>query len=169
MITDTERRKMPLLVDIMFVPCLNTVLILSYLMTNIKKLIIKKNVIGPQYFFYFQTSVEKILPLPPVDNGNSCLIPIYVQMIKKGNIKRHSLICLPIGTDVTSINTLLEPLHKDYNEDKRRLFRKEHKKAIKSLRRKRRKFKEKMVCVYFMYINFTSNLLEECFSLDVPS
>lgn len=84
------------------------------------------------------------LKLPPVENSDSCLIPIYIQIDGKGSLRKHALICLPKTGDFNIINTLQEPLHEDDNESKRKELRKEHRQSIKRIRRKKNKNRVKM-------------------------
>lgn len=83
-----------------------------------------------------------------MEHSDSCLIPIYVQIEGKGNLKRHAHICLPKAGDIKSIKTLCEPLHMDMNEEARKQLRKEHKMTLKKSRLKRLKLKKQDVSIY---------------------
>lgn len=75
-------------------------------------------------------------------NIQNCLVPVRLEISQKGVLKPNSHICLPTSDDLSKIRTPsylgpLEKLHKDLNTSKRKIYRLEHKKLLRSLRRKR--------------------------------
>lgn len=82
---------------------------------------------------------------PDLEN---CLIPISLAISHKGVLKPNSHVCLPTPDDLNKIVTEsylgpLEKVHKDLNNFKRKVYRLEHKKLLRSLRRKRISEKKK--------------------------
>lgn len=72
----------------------------------------------------------------------NCLIPIKLNVSQKGVLKPNSHVCLPTSDDLCRINIHsylgpVEKIHKDLNAFKRKIYRLEHKKLMRSLRRKR--------------------------------
>ncbi|CAH2039548.1 unnamed protein product, partial [Iphiclides podalirius] len=80
---------------------------------------------------------------PHIDKAVYCLVAVCLQMIGKGNLKQHALVCLPQQNDIENIKELFEPLHEDNKEKLRKEKRKQHRLLLKQLKKKRRKFKEK--------------------------
>lgn len=73
---------------------------------------------------------------------DKCLVPVSLHMLNKGKLAPFSHICLPKHTDLLNkaqlqFSGLLEKKHSDPNKRKRILFRKEHSKLLKRLRRQR--------------------------------
>lgn len=92
----------------------------------------------------FQDCLIKKKAFPILDDSDNCLIAVYLQILGKGNIKRHALICLPqVVDDLTSKKTLIEPHHPDLNEKIRKQKRAQHLKDIKKWRRNRVKLRKK--------------------------
>ncbi|XP_004931529.2 ribonucleases P/MRP protein subunit POP1 [Bombyx mori] len=89
-----------------------------------------------------QDSIDRKKLMPEIENSNSCLIPVYLTLKSRGNLKRHALICLPEVTDASNIKTLFEPHHEDPNEKHRKQKRKEHLKELKKFRKNRIKLKK---------------------------
>ncbi|XP_028170834.1 ribonucleases P/MRP protein subunit POP1 [Ostrinia furnacalis] len=83
-----------------------------------------------------QDCIQQRKELPAIENPSSCLVPIYLKMVNKGNLKRNALICLPEKLDVSNVNSLFEPHHEDSNEVLRKKKRKEHKANIRRLKKK---------------------------------
>lgn len=73
-------------------------------------------------------------------------MPVYLQMAKKGNLKRHAIICLPKPEDNTS-ETPMEPLHTDNNEKVRKQLKVQHLENVKRIRRRKNKLKSKGIKV----------------------
>ncbi|KAJ8716050.1 hypothetical protein PYW08_013335 [Mythimna loreyi] len=94
-----------------------------------------------------QESITKKQCLPNVENANSCLIPVYIKLVAKGSLQKHSLICLPEAGDLANLKTLFEPHHEDPNEKIRKLKRAEHIKLQKKIRRSKMKLKKKVTTV----------------------
>lgn len=72
----------------------------------------------------------------------NCLVPIRVNVSQRGILKTNSHVCLPTFDDLSNIRTKsylgpLEKNHKDLNALKRKTYRLEHKKLLRTLRRKR--------------------------------
>ncbi|XP_068618365.1 ribonucleases P/MRP protein subunit POP1 [Battus philenor] len=80
--------------------------------------------------------------VPHIDRAESCLVPIFLQIEGKGNLKQHAIICLPQRNDIKAIKTLFEPVHEDLNEKLRKEKRKQHLQLLKQVKRKRRKIKK---------------------------
>lgn len=75
-------------------------------------------------------------------NIQNCLVPIRFVILQKGVLKPNLHICLPTPDDLKKTKTKsylgpLEELHKDLNASKRKIYRTEHKKLLRSLKRKR--------------------------------
>jgi len=75
-------------------------------------------------------------------NLQYCLVPIIIYVSQKGVLKSNSHICLPTSNDLSDIGSKSflgpkEKIHKDLNAFKRKVYRLEHKKLLRSLRRKR--------------------------------
>lgn len=92
-----------------------------------------------------QDSVTRKQSLPNVENAGFCLIPVYIKLVAKGSLHKHSLICLPEASDVNNVKTLFEPHHEDRNEKLRKLRRVEHFKFLKKCKRHNAKLKKKKV------------------------
>lgn len=75
--------------------------------------------------------------LPQLARSECCLVAVYIKLTDKGNLKKHSLICLPQPGDIVVIKDLFEPHHEDSNEKLRKQKRLEHIKSIRRLRRKK--------------------------------
>lgn len=90
----------------------------------------------------FQNCLKHKKELPSIKNASSCLIAVYLQMIGKGSVKRHALICMAESKDLSMIKTLFEPRREDSNEKLRKQKRLEHKINLKRLRRKTVKLKK---------------------------
>lgn len=79
-----------------------------------------------------------------MENNENCLVAVYLQVLGKGNLKRHALICLPQLIDnFTSTKTLFEPHHPDPYEKIRKQKRMQHLKDIKTWRKNRVKLRKK--------------------------
>lgn len=76
--------------------------------------------------------------------GSDCLVPVMIEFKGKGHPKDRALICLPEMEDFETALPPSEPCHMDENEKLRKTLKLEHLKKLKSLRRKRRKFKLKL-------------------------
>lgn len=83
----------------------------------------------------------------------NCLVPIRLDISQKGVLKPNSHICLPTSDDLSNIGNQnylgpVEKMHKDSNAFKRKTYRLEHKKLLRSLRRKRvlEKKKRSVLC-----------------------
>lgn len=98
---------------------------------------------------FLQNSITKLKEKIDVNNlktefsdFNNCLIPIQLNISNRGVLKPNSHVCLPTCDDLNAIrikNYLgpLEKNHKDLNAFKRKIYRLEHKKLLRTLRRKR--------------------------------
>ncbi|XP_065204275.1 ribonucleases P/MRP protein subunit POP1 [Planococcus citri] len=74
---------------------------------------------------------------------DKCLVPVSIRMLNKGQLPPFSHICLPNKTDLQNKLSLpVEKVHSDKNKIKRKMFRKEHSKTLKRLRRQRIKQKK---------------------------
>lgn len=72
----------------------------------------------------------------------NCLVPIRLNISHKGVLKSNSHVCLPTSDDLKNIGSKSylgpqEKIHKDSNAFKRKVYRLEHKKLLRSLKRKR--------------------------------
>jgi len=72
----------------------------------------------------------------------NCLVPIRLDISDRGVLKPNSHVCLPTPEDLNNVRTKyylgpLEKNHKDLNASKRKVYRSEHKKLLRTLRRKR--------------------------------
>ncbi|KAJ8713547.1 hypothetical protein PYW07_013917 [Mythimna separata] len=90
-----------------------------------------------------QECITKKRSLPNIENAISCLVPVYVKLVAKGSLQKHSLICLPEAGDFANLKTLFEPHHEDPNEKIRKLKRSEHIKLLKKIRKSKIKLKKK--------------------------
>lgn len=97
--------------------------------------------------------------MPEIENSNSCLIPVYLTLESRGNLKRHALICLPEVTDASNIKTLFEPHHEDPNEKHRKQKRKEHLKELKKSRKNRVKLKKQGHVSFFISLILVEGLI----------
>lgn len=97
----------------------------------------------------FQECITKKHSLPIVENATVCLVPIYIKLVAKGSLQKHSLICLPEAGDLVNVKTLFEPHHKDPNEIMRKQKRSEQMKLLKKIRRSRTKLKKKVTSVSY--------------------
>ncbi|XP_050539445.1 ribonucleases P/MRP protein subunit POP1 [Daktulosphaira vitifoliae] len=103
-----------------------------------------------------------------LDVENS-LIHVRLKLPFKGVIKPNSHLCLPTPDDIDHIGVYtfkgpVEKLHKDLNEKKRKAYRLEHKKLLRSLRRKRVLEKKKRTVMLNRYkrkISPTSQIVKE--------
>ncbi|XP_053606352.1 ribonucleases P/MRP protein subunit POP1 [Plodia interpunctella] len=102
-----------------------------------------------QLLLKLQDCLQRRQHLPDIVNPEACLVPVYLQMVNGGSLKKHALICLPEKDDYISIENVHEQQHDDPNEKLRKQTRIEHKLDIKRWRRKRTKLrnKNKMVTV----------------------
>lgn len=99
----------------------------------------------------------------------NCLIPIRLDISQKGILKSNSHVCLPTPDDLSKIGTASylgpqEKIHKDLNSFKRKIYRLEHKKLLRSLRRKRvlEKKKRNVLCKrYKRKVSPTSQIVKE--------
>lgn len=91
-----------------------------------------------------QNKIANKSALSAIENGSSCLIPVYLKLTKKGILHKHAVICLPKPADLTNIKTLFEPPHEDTNQKIRKIKRVEHKRLAKKLKKKRMKLKKKI-------------------------
>ncbi|XP_027842404.2 ribonucleases P/MRP protein subunit POP1 [Aphis gossypii] len=99
----------------------------------------------------------------------TCLVPIRLQLSQKGILKPNSHVCLPTLDDLNNIGDKsnlgpLEKIHKDLNAFKRKVYRLEHKKLLRSLRRKRvlEKKKRNILCKRFkLKVSPTSQIVKE--------
>lgn len=99
--------------------------------------------------------VEQFLAgrMQSMDIDENCLIPISITLNGRGNIGKYSIVCLPNNKDLQTnirnrkqfpkIPSLTEPIGIDHNETKRKLFRLNHLKMLKRLRRQRVRVKRK--------------------------
>lgn len=78
-----------------------------------------------------------------IEKADHCLVAVYIQILGKGNLRNHALICMPQGDDIKSSKILSEPKHEDTNLKLRKVKRLEHKKTLKQLKRKRAKLRMK--------------------------
>ncbi|KAJ9596564.1 hypothetical protein L9F63_012397 [Diploptera punctata] len=82
-----------------------------------------------------------------VRNTDSCLVKVTVHMCSKGSPSDLAIICLPSVSDIDNLLKNpnfpgpVEEIHKDENHEERKNLRNDHKKLLKSLRRKRVKRK----------------------------
>ena len=78
-----------------------------------------------------------------ISNMNSCLVSVVVYLCGRGTPSDCAIICIPSLKDIddiletTSFSGPIEEIHEDENHDERINLRNEHKKLLKSLRRKR--------------------------------
>ncbi|CAG9793930.1 unnamed protein product [Diatraea saccharalis] len=86
--------------------------------------------------------------LPQNENTASCLVPVYLKIAKKGNLKQNAIICMPEEGDLLVMPQELPC--EDPNEKIRKQKRIEHRRQLKQLKRRRNKLKkaEKQVCIY---------------------
>lgn len=73
---------------------------------------------------------------------DKCLIPVTIQISGKGHLAPFSHICVPKFSELQNTAIKLrsapvEKLHTDKNKTKRKIFRREHSKVLKRLRRQR--------------------------------
>lgn len=84
----------------------------------------------------FQQCLSRKKALPVLENSENCLVTVYLQILGKGHLKRHAVICIPQPVDkLTSSKTLFEPHHLDPNEKIRKQKRAQHLKDIKRWRK----------------------------------
>ncbi|CAH2091046.1 unnamed protein product [Euphydryas editha] len=110
---------------------------------------------GDKQFILRETSILHTLQdclikkqkVPKIENSDYCLVPIYVQILGKGNLTKHATICLPETKDISSGKKLMEPHHEDPNKKLRKQKRMEHRKYLKQMRRKRIKLRKTQVNV----------------------
>lgn len=132
--------------------------VLNYLQSLTLKLNNKTNV-----------DIKEKIELPDFQN---CLVPIRLNILQKGVLKSNSHIYLPTSDDLNNIKNKsflgpLEKIHKDLNAFKRKVYRLEHKKLLRSLRRKRvlEKSKRNVLCKrYNRKISPTSQIVKEYLS-----
>ncbi|CAH0729854.1 unnamed protein product, partial [Brenthis ino] len=86
--------------------------------------------------------INKKAKLSEIENSDYCLVPIYLQVIGKGHLTKHAMICMPQIKDISSNQKLMEPHHEDPNEKLRRLKRREHNKVLKQMRKRRLKLRK---------------------------
>ncbi|KAI8426181.1 hypothetical protein MSG28_005116 [Choristoneura fumiferana] len=84
-----------------------------------------------------QVCLSKKKDLPQLARSECCLVAVYIKLKDKGNLKKHSLICLPQPGEIAAIKGLFEPHHEDPNEKLRKQKRLEHIKNIRRLRRRK--------------------------------
>ncbi|GLV46410.1 POP1 ribonuclease P/MRP subunit [Carabus blaptoides fortunei] len=72
-----------------------------------------------------------------VNFADNCLVPVALSLLKRGNMKKFSIICLPEECDLKNKNEPVEPLHKDENQTIRKDLRVAHQKLLKRLRKRR--------------------------------
>ncbi|XP_060861547.1 ribonucleases P/MRP protein subunit POP1 [Metopolophium dirhodum] len=102
----------------------------------------------------------------------TCLVPIRLELSQKGILKPNSHVCLPTLDDLSNVGDKsnlgpLEKMHKDLNAFKRKIYRLEHKKLLRSLRRKRvlEKKKRNILCKRFKQkVSPTSQIVKEYLS-----
>ncbi|KAL4712027.1 hypothetical protein ACJJTC_003694 [Scirpophaga incertulas] len=88
-----------------------------------------------------QDCMQEKKQLPEIDSSDICLVPIYLKMVKKGNIKQNAIICLPHEKDFLTLPN--EPYCEDPNEKIRKEKRKAHLCELKSVKRRNKKSKVK--------------------------
>jgi len=106
------------------------------------------------------------IKFPDIQN---CLIPISISVSQKGVLKSNSHVYLPTADDLSNATTKsylgpVEKIHKDLNASKRKTYRLEHKKLLRSLKRKRvsEKKKKSVLCKRFKRkISPTSQIVKE--------
>ncbi|XP_045766894.1 ribonucleases P/MRP protein subunit POP1 [Maniola jurtina] len=91
-----------------------------------------------------QNCIELKKNVPKLGHCNHCLVPVYIQIIGKGNLKKHAMICIPNKSDISSKEKIMEPHHADGNAMLRKQKRAEHKKLLKLMQKKRIKLKKKI-------------------------
>lgn len=80
--------------------------------------------------------------------NRNCLVAVYLQIIGKGNIKKHATICMPESSDIVINGRVLEPHHQDNNVKLRKQKRLEHRKTLKKVKRRNIKNKKKVsMCI----------------------
>lgn len=82
-----------------------------------------------------------------MENADYCLVPVYLQIMKKGNLSRHAMICIPQTKDITSKDNIMEPQHEDQNTRLRKQKRFQHHKLLKQMRKKRLKLRKNTTMV----------------------
>lgn len=99
----------------------------------------------------------------------NCLIPIRLDIIQKGVLRPNSHVCLPTSNDLTVFGNgsylgPIDKIRKDSNASKRKIYRLEHKKLLRSLKRKRmlEKKNRSVLCKrYKRKISPTSHIVKE--------
>ncbi|VVC26851.1 POPLD,Ribonuclease P/MRP, subunit POP1 [Cinara cedri] len=113
-------------------------------MSNTNRIFVLRNI---KFLTYLQNLTLKLKDIMSVNNLKTefpelqnCLVPVRFEISQTGVLKPNSHICLPTPDDLSKVKTYLGPLekpHKDLNATKRKIYRLEHKKLLRSLRRKR--------------------------------
>lgn len=109
-----------------------------------------------------QNCIQFKKKIPEIEHSDRCLIPVYIQIIGKGNLTKHAMICIPRKTDVSSKEKVTEPHHDDENAKLRKQKRAEHKKLLKQMQRKRIKLRKKKVHVgkvIFLSFDFSTTII----------
>lgn len=121
-------------------------------MSNYKKVIVLRNIKVLSYLQNLTSILKEKINVDKLKTEFSdfehCLIPISLTISHKGILKSNSHVCLPTPDDLNKLETEsylgpLEKIHKDLNDFKRKVYRLEHKKLLRSLRRKRINEKKK--------------------------
>ncbi|XP_050351530.1 ribonucleases P/MRP protein subunit POP1 [Nymphalis io] len=94
-----------------------------------------------------QDCINKKMKPPKIENSDACLVPVYIQMLGRGNLTKYATICLPLIKDITANQELMEPHHEDPNTKLRKQKRIEHKKLLKQRRRMRIKLRKKQIVI----------------------
>ncbi|XP_041987629.1 ribonucleases P/MRP protein subunit POP1 [Aricia agestis] len=89
-----------------------------------------------------QECIKRKKQIPEVDNMDSCLVAIYIQVVSRGSLQNHANICLPDVNDF-KLKCITEPHHEDCNAKVRKEKKIEHRKLLKQLRRQRVKCKKR--------------------------
>ncbi|XP_072947317.1 ribonucleases P/MRP protein subunit POP1 [Epargyreus clarus] len=91
-----------------------------------------------------QDRFDKKEELVKIEKADHCLVAVYIQILGKGSLGNHALICMPQGDDIKSVKTLSEPRHEDTNLKLRKLKRLEHRKTLRHLKKMCLKLRKKV-------------------------
>lgn len=122
------------------------ILLKDWSSSNIEELFVLRN---KQMLGLLQDCINQKTELPEIENSSSCLVAVYLKMVKKGNLKQNALICLPEKDNISTESTHFEPHHQDLNEKIRKQKRTAHRSNLKQQQRKRAKLKKlgQLVCI----------------------
>ncbi|CAH2240858.1 jg27254 [Pararge aegeria aegeria] len=90
-----------------------------------------------------QNCMELNKKVSEMENSDHCLVPVYIQIIGKGNLTKHAMICIPNKRDISLCEKLMEPHHEDGNTKLRKQKRAEQKILLKRMQKKRIKLRKK--------------------------